>query len=104
MDSTGLFKAGEMCVGYISTSQQSGSFVTAGQSVGLIAGGKPSIIAGKIVANSITVNNMLQSNITGDQNVNPDVQPVSHNDANVSRGNTIATGANSSLRKEGTKL
>ena len=84
-----------MYVGCMSTSQQSVSSITAGQSVG----GQPSIVAGKIIANSITVNNMPQANITGDQNIV--VGPVSHN---VSRENTIATGASSLPIKEGVVL
>ena len=93
-NSAGPIAAGEMYVGCISTSQQSGSSITAGQSVG----GQPSIIAGKIIAKTITVNNMPQASITADQNVNAVVQPVSDN---VSRGNTIVTGANRLPSKEG---
>ena len=83
-----------MCVGYISTSQQSANSITAGQSVG----GQPLVIAGKINANSITVNNMPQTNITSDQNVSVDIVVVPHN---VSRGNTIVTGTKSLPSKEG---
>ena len=82
-----------MYVGCISTSQQSGSSITEGQSVG----GQPSIIAGKIVANSITVNNMPLANITVDQNV----PEISYNDSNVFRGHTIVTESKNLPSKEG---
>ena len=94
--SAGPIIAGEICAGSITTSQPFGNPTTADQCVG-----QPAIIAGSISANSI---NVTYNNITVDQNVNVDVLPVSHNDVNVSRENTIVTGAKSLPSNEGTKL
>ena len=91
--SAGPITAGGMSAGSI-----------ASQPVASIAGGQPAIIAGTISANSIIVTQMPPANITVDQNVNVDALPVSHNDANVSKGNTIVTGTNNLPRKEGMKL
>ena len=101
--SAGPTTAGQMSAGSI-TSQPFGSSITASQPVDSSASGQPAIIAGTISANSINVTQMSPANITVDQNVNVDVLPVSHNDANVSKGNTIVTGTNSLQRKEGMKL
>ena len=101
--SAGPITADGMSAGSI-TSQPFGSSITASQPVDSIASGQPAIIAGTISANSIIVTQMPPANITVDQNVNVDVLPVSHNDANVSKGNTIVTGTNSLPRKEGMKL
>ena len=101
--SAGPIRAGRMSAGSI-TSQPFGSSIIASQPVDSIASGQPAIIAGTISANSIIVTQMPPANITVDQNVNVDVLPVLHNDANVSKGNTIVTGTKSLPRKEGMKL
>ena len=90
-----------MFAGSITTSQSCGSPTTADQSVSSIESGQPAIIAGTIYANSI---NVAYNTITVDQNPIGNILPVSCNDINVSKGNTIATRAKSLPHKEGIKL
>ena len=102
--STGPVTTGEKYAGPITASQSFGSSTSADQSVGSIASSQPAILAGTISADSIYVTYMPPAKMTEQQNVNVDVLPVSHNDANVSTGNTIVTGTNRLPGKEGMKL